>query len=264
MFIKYFEEFKETQKNTPLLYTDDNLEVKVVKSFSSSKNQGKDTDWCSNGEFGFYSHDKTSNMYRFNFKDGYKLRLTWDYISKNASSLGPLSGGTHWGQGGKSSDGHKLYYDVLRPEDESEPFYIDWKSGKNREIVNRIQSIPQKAIDAVHNYQEKASRSKSEKLVKMYNEIQKIKILQVDRCVDDMSDRYFKYENNFLVKISYRGKEFEIKCRFDDKFNCGFTLGKFEKIFRNKYAIYGREIRMYLFDKMMEWCKKNNTKIYEE
>ncbi len=262
MFIKYFEEFKETQKNTPLLYTDDNLEVKVVKNLSSSKNQGRDTDWCSNGEVGFYSHDKTSNMYRFNFKDGYKLRLTWDYISQDASSLGPLVGGTHWGQGGKLSDGGRLYYDVLRPEDESEPFYVDWKSEKKREIVNRIQSIPQQAIDAVHDYQKKFSRSKSEKFYKMYNEIQKIAIINVSKYSDDES--YLKYENNFLIKLLYRGSEFEVKCRFDDKSNHNFILGKFEKLFRNKYAIYGREIRMYLFDKMMEWCKKNNTKIYEE
>ena len=53
-FIKLFEEFTETPKNTPLLYKDDNLEVKVVKTYDSSKEQGKDTNWCSNQEHGFY------------------------------------------------------------------------------------------------------------------------------------------------------------------------------------------------------------------
>jgi len=39
-------------------------------------------------------------MYRITFSDGYKLRLTWDYIDEEASELGSYSGGTHWGQGG--------------------------------------------------------------------------------------------------------------------------------------------------------------------
>ena len=63
-FIKLFEEFTETPKNTPLLYKDANLEVKVVTTFDASKDQGKDTGWCSNQQHGFYAHNKTANMYR--------------------------------------------------------------------------------------------------------------------------------------------------------------------------------------------------------
>ena len=74
-------------------------------------------------------------MYRINFKDGYKLRLTWDYISTQASELG--SGGTNWGQGG-IINGKKQNYDVFRPRNNDDPFYIDWQSEKEREIVNRI------------------------------------------------------------------------------------------------------------------------------
>ena len=36
-YINLFEEFKETPKNTPLLYKDDNLEIKVAKTFDSAK-----------------------------------------------------------------------------------------------------------------------------------------------------------------------------------------------------------------------------------
>jgi len=78
-------EFKETESNTPVLYKDDNLEVKVVKTFDACKEQGKDTSWCSNNLSLFYKHNMTANMFRFNFKDGYKLRLTWDYINHKAS-----------------------------------------------------------------------------------------------------------------------------------------------------------------------------------
>ena len=35
--LKLFEEFTENTKNTPLLYKDDNLEVKVATTFDSTK-----------------------------------------------------------------------------------------------------------------------------------------------------------------------------------------------------------------------------------
>jgi hypothetical protein len=261
MFVKLFEEFKETPKNTPLLYKDEFLEVKVAANFSSSKNQGIGTDWCSNSQTGFYTHSKTSNMYRFHFSDGYKLRLTWDYISQKASSLGEYAGGTHWGQGG-IVDGQKQFYDILRPEDDSEPFYINWGNRKAREIVKRIQSIPQKAIDAVHQYQEKMSRYKSENLNKMYREIQKIKIIDVrsfdpDKNTDEY--KFFKhdYDNNFLVKVLYLEKEFTLECYFDTKYNLRMDLGDLGKSFKHKHAVHGNEVRKYIFDKMMEWIKKN-------
>lgn len=255
-FIRLFEEFTETTKNTPLLYKDDNLEVKVVKTYDSSKEQGKDTNWCSNREQGFYAHNKTANMYRFNFKDGYKLRLTWDYITQGASHLGQFSGGTHWGQGGMV-DGEEQYYDVFRPEDDSEPFLIDWKSDKKREIVDRIQSISQKAIDDVHQYQDKMSRYKSENLNKMYKEIEKIKVTSVKK-----SDNKGGLYNNYLyVTITYLGKEYNLKMYFNNKNQCGFRSDEFDKEFKHKYVKYGAELSGYLFDKVMELCKKKNINI---
>lgn len=257
-FIRLFEEFTETPKNTPLLYKDDNLEVKVVKTYDSSKEQGKDTNWCSNQEQGFYAHNKTANMYRFNFKDGYKLRLTWDYITQRASHLGSYSGGTHWGQGGVVN-GEKQWYDVFRPEDDSEPFLIDWQSDKKREIVDRIQSIPQGAIDAVHQYQDKISRYKSENLNKLYKEIEKIKVTNVKES--DNKEDYDWYNNRLDVTISYLGSEYDLKMNFNSKYQCGFISKEFDRIFKHKYFKYGRELSSYLFDKVMEFCKKNNINI---
>ncbi len=253
-FIRLFEEFTETPKNTPLLYKDDNLEVKVVKTYDSSKEQGKNTNWCSNDKGGFYAHNKIANMYRFNFKDGYKLRLTWDYITQTASHLGQFSGGTHWGQGGVV-DGERQSYDVFRPEDDSEPFLIDWKSDRKREIVDRIQSIPQEAIDAVHQYQEKMSREKSENLNKLYKEIEKIKVIDVKILDSDL------YSNSFYVTISYLGKEYKIEMFFDNKYQYFFRSEEFDKVFKHRYVRYGRELSSYLFDKVMEFCKKNNISI---
>ena len=255
-FIRLFEEFTETPKNTPLLYKDDNLEVKVAKTYDSSREQGKDTNWCSNQEQGFYAHNKTANMYRFNFKDGYKLRLTWDYITQSASHLGSYSGGTHWGQGGVVN-GEEQWYDVFRPKDDSEPFLIDWKSNEKREIVDRIQSIPQGAIDAVHQYQDKMSRYKSENLNKLYKEIERIKVTNVKEL--DNKDDWHK--NCLDVTISYLGKEYKLEMFFNSKYQCGFSSKEFDNAFKHKYAKYGRELSSYLFDKVMEFCKKNNISI---
>ena len=253
-FIKLFEEFTETPKNTPLLYKDANLEVKVVTTFDASKEQGKDTGWCSNQQHGFYAHNKTANMYRFNFSDGYKLRLTWDYITQKASHLGQYSGGTHWGQGGVV-DGEKQYYDVFRPEDDSEPFLIDWQSDRKREIVDRIQSIPQEAIDKVHQYQDKMSRYKSENLNKMYKEIEKIKVIDVK---EEKPDGWY---NVSKVTITYLGSKYDLTFKFYNKNQFGFSSKEFDKVFKHKYAKYGKELSGYLFDKTMEFCKKNNIDI---
>jgi hypothetical protein len=254
-FIKLFEEFTETPKNTPLLYKDDNLEVKVAATFDSSKQQNKNTSWCSTSPGGFYSHNKTANMFRFNFSDGYKLRLTWDYITQRASHLGSYSGGTHWGQGG-IVDGEKQYYDVFRPEDDSEPFLIDWKSDRKREIVDRIQSIPQEAIDKVHQYQDKMSRYKSENLNKLYKEIEKIKVIDVK---EDQPDDW--YHNSLKVTITYLGNKYVHDFKLNNKNSFFFRSNEFDKAFKHKYVKYGRELSSYLFDKTMEFCKKNNISI---
>lgn len=264
IFVKLFEEFKETPKNTPVLYKDDNLEVKVVKTFDSSKEQGKDTSWCSNYINGFYSHSKTANMYRFNFSDGYKLRLTWDYITQKASELGSFSGGTHWGQGGEV-DGEDKFYDVLRPQDDSEPFLIDWGSDKEeREIVSRIESIPQKAIDSVHEYQDKNSQEKSGNLNKMYSEIKKIKVVNcVSKDTNTRSDGT-KYKEDYIeVKISYLENTYDIKISknyFKDSVSIRFG-NDFVKKFKNKYALHSyvdKELLVkYIYDKVREFYKKN-------
>lgn len=255
-FTEYILEFKETEKNTPILYKDDNLEVKIVKTLDACKEQGKNTGWCSNSAQGFYAHNKTSNMYRFNFKDGYKLRLTWDYITQYASELGSYSGGTHWGQGGVVDGDHK-FYDVVRPVDENEPFLFDYKG--DREIIKRIESIPQEAIDIVHKYQEKSSIEKSANLTTGYNEIQKIKFISVERTENSDID---VDGNLYKAIISYNGKKYDIY------FNCEYYYGKYfmeviysnlKKDFKNKSVI--SELIEYLRDKFKHYCKNNNIKI---
>jgi len=241
-------EFKETKSNTPTLYKDSNLEIKVVKTFDACKEQGKDTSWCSNEPSGFYKHNSTANMYRFNFKDGYKLRLTWDYISLDASN-DSFSGGTHWGCGGKV-DGNEISYNYIRPKDESEPFLFYYNKNDNKkEMVNRINSIPQEAIDIVHEYQNKSSKEKSILINKMYDEISKIKVIDVEVMEGP-------FGNTFNIKINYNGKDYEIK----RKYSYFEYPVEFKKDFKNKYAFYDdyNTIDKYLRDKVKNILKSKN------
>ena len=248
-FENFILEFKETEKNTPILFKDDNLEVKVVKTFDSCAEQGKDTDWCSNKKDGYYFHNKTANMYRFNFNDGYKLRLTWDYVYDR---------GTNWGQGGVVN-GESQSYLFIRPTDPTEPFLFDYnKENDTKLMVNRIESLPQEVIDIVHDYQSKHSLEKSAALNKAYNEISKISIIDIQEFDKDIYGSYFK------VIIKYLGKEYETMLYYEEEDSYyTFTLGEdFSKDFKNKLAVNTTiEIDNYLKDKVNEFIKKNNINI---
>ena len=243
-------EFVETNTNTPMLYKDDNIEVKVTKTYDATRKQNVGTNWCSSSKGGFYAHNRTANMYRINFKDGYKLRLTWDYIHQGASELGSYSGGTHWGQGGVVN-GEQLYYDVLRPKNNDDPFFIDWKSDKEREIVNRVKSLPEKAVNSIKEYQNKSSIEKSANLNKLYSEIQKIKVLNVNIIEE------YGYGDVMEILISYESKEYKLILTDDLWLLNRGDMKKFEKDFKNKYFRQGKELARYLYDKSREFLKRN-------
>lgn len=254
MILKYnefiLEEFKETPKNTPFLYKDNNLEVKVVKTLDSSKEIGKDTAWCSNKPDGFYSHNKTANMYRFIFKDGFKLRLTWDYITQRASQLGRYSGGTHWGQGGTVNH-ENIFYLNIRPKDEENPFDFDIEKEDIREdkheMVNRILSIPDEAKLLVYEYQEKHIKEKNALISNLYKEIEKIKILGVK--IGDFDKNYM----DLIIDIEYLGNKENIKLTITS----GGDYWVYKKFkFKNNYN--NGELDKYIYNNTMGYLKKHN------
>ena len=253
MRIKLFNEFKENEKNTPTIYKDDNLEIKVSKTLYSAKSQNINTSWCSSSPQGFYNHNKTANMYRFNFKDGYKLRLTWDYIDSNASELGNYSGGTHWGQGG-IINGEKQWYTYIKPEDESEPFLFDYNKNDSRQLmVDRIQSIPQKAIDAVHEYQDKHSYEKTANLNYIYNEINKIKLIDCREGLDKWGDP------GYIIVVEYKGNKSEIIFTMEYGY-IRLNTKELDK-FISKSITNSREYVNYLKGKAMELLKKKGISL---
>ena len=267
-FIKLFEEYiadfpkdpksKPRYKDMPTLYQDDNLVVKVVKTFEAAAEQGRNTDWCSNIPQGFHSHNLTANMFRFNFKDGYKLRLTWDYITQNASELGSFSGGTHWGQGG-IVNGQKLSYEYIRPKDENHPFDFNYQKDDSRsEMVRRIKSIPEKAQIEVYDYQEKHSNDKTHQFNVLYKEIEKIKVIDAKKSPSDW------YDLKIEVTIEYNGKKYTIDMNFNSS-DYYFNLRELESNFKKRYQLIGKVLSKYLYDKTMECIKKkNDTDLIED
>lgn len=250
-----FEKFVETKSNTSNLYKDDFLEVKVVKTFDSCKEQGKDTYWCSNKESGFYSHNISANMYRFNFSDGYKLRLTWDYITRSAA-VDDYSGGTHWGSGGILNelflglrDKKRIDYVNIRPEDDSKPFEFNYnKGGAKQQMVDYINKIPSNVIKLVHEYQSKSSKEKDALFISLYKEINKINLTSLE--FDE--DRYYAY-----CVIEYNNKKYNIK--IIGGYYISFSKD-FKKDFKSKYAFHDpyNTLDKYLKDKIKEFQKSNN------
>ncbi len=239
---------KETPKNTHLIYSDEEMTIKVVKTLDSSR-AVSDPQWCSTRAEGFYKHNLTSNMYRFIFKDGYKLRLTWDYFDWDQS----YSGGTHWGQGG-SINGEEASYTTIRPKDESNPFNFDYNKGNDKQfMVNRIKSIPKEAIDDIYKYQELHKKEKLALFNSLYKEIEKIKIIGFEQC----KERSYLYE----ISAKYDGRIYKFKM------TSGFSLwslgSEFRKDFKNKYALSEIiTLKKFIIDKTIEWLKSNKKELY--
>jgi len=247
---KLFEDKTPKYKDMPTLYQDENLVVKVVKTFEAAVEQGKGTRWCSNNPGGFHSHNLTANMYRFNFKDGFKLRLTWDYITQTASELGQYSGGTHWGQGGIVNGEEKPYHHI-RPKDDSHPFDFDYKKVDDRsEMVERIQSIPEKAQESVYDYQEKHSKEKNYQLNTLYKEIEKIKVIDAEKSPTDI------YELKIDVTVEYLGKKYIITQYFFEDGSYYFETKELGTNFKKRYLDIGSVLSKYLNDKTMNVSKE--------
>lgn len=248
--------FKKGINKIDTIYEDENLSVKVVKSLQASKSIS-DPQWCSTTASGFYKHNLTSNLYRFIFKDGYKLRLTWDYLDWDQN----YTSGTHWGAGGTLPGGWRVNYSHIRPRDENHPFEFDYQKYDDRQyMVDKINSIPKKAIEAAHKYQDQHKAEKNSLYLKLYKEIEKIKVINVITKPDTI------HQFEYRVMINYLGKEFVLVAyvysnRKDIEFR--FYQTSFEKFFKNRYAFMeSKTINEYLSDKTIEWLKLNKNREY--
>lgn len=253
-YIKLFEEFKgKITEEADIVYKDSNLLIIVPKTPEATKKYSRNTNWCSNNKGGFYCHFPTSNLFRFHFKDGFKLRLTWDYVEWT----GNFSGGTHWGQGGKVG-GVEIPYYHIRPKDENDPFHFEYmKEDYRKPMVDRILSIPDEAKRKVIEYQETHSQDKTDVLNSMYEEIQKIKILDVVKDGGKEGSIYLK------VKAKNDKEEFSVDVNTYEDGSFFIYTGSIPSEKGSSY--FGDSgLDKYMFDKIIEWLKKNKKELYTE
>jgi hypothetical protein len=251
-----FEQFTETKKNSHVIYKDKNLTIKIPKTLDASINIS-DPQWCSVSASGFYKHNLTSNLFRFIFNDGYKLRLTWDYLPWDGHNF---STGTHCGQGGEV-DGVKKNYYHIRPKNESEPFKFNYNKGDDRqEMVDRIISISKSAIEMVDKYQKEHNQEKNALYMSMYKDVGKIKVIDVIK----QKDHPVYYNAIYDISISYYGKIYKLLCKLmgykynDGSISFGFSKD-FKKDFKNKYAFYEHSaIYLHLEDEVIKWLEEHN------
>jgi hypothetical protein len=156
IFILEYKDFIENKKNTTILYQDTNIKVTVVRDYQSAKKSAQGTDWCSSTEVGYYSHRHYTNMYRFYFSDGTKLRLTWAYDNEYGQN-------THWGIGGVLTNGDKIEYRSYILREGEDVFTLDeikadsfkQKHLNIKELIEYVSKIPVGAIEKVRVYQDK-------------------------------------------------------------------------------------------------------------
>lgn len=250
-YIKLYEIYKDNLDST-ILYRDSKLVIIVPKTHESTIKYSKYTDWCTINKNSFEEHNITADLIRFHFKDGYKLRLTWDYLSHEAHD-NDYTGGTHWGCGGVVDGINKIYYNI-RPDDENNPFNFSYNRNDYRqEMVDYIQKIPKEAIDEVTKYHNKQVESnKSDALYnKLYNDINKIKVNDI-KLIDEGYAYYMDitliYDNMDYSIYGYYYKEDKsiiLICE-NIKNVIPYSSTKFSPL------------KKYLIDKCMEYFKKNN------
>lgn len=252
-FIKLFEEYtkQEIKEQTDIIYRDKNLVVLVVKTPTSSDIYGKNTRWCSVGDIRmFHEHNVAGNMFRILFKDGYKLRLTWDYKDDY---------NTHWGQGGKV-DGKILNYTNLRCRDVKNPFYMDYDKNDGRQLLaDRIKSLPIGAIRSIKEYHEKNISLKDE----MSSEL-KLKI-------DSMLIRSFKliekeegYYNSYSCGITFDVMDYNITLYVSGG---GLSIERWGKIGKDypylETKIHRNYFEYVISDMVINYLEKNDTELLE-
>ena len=101
------------------------------------------------------------------------------------------------------------------------------------------------------DYQNKSSVEKTANLNKLYDEIQKIKVLNVNIIEE------YGYGDVMEILISYESKEYKLILTDDLWLLNRGDMKKFEKDFKNKYFRQGKELAQYLYDKSREFLKRN-------
>lgn len=147
--------------DTDIIYKDSNLLVLVPLSFDSSKSYSRGTKYCTGGDCGnssdvyFNTHtNKGDFLFRIFFKDGSKIRLTWNGNTNDDS--------WSWGLGDKNNYivfvpkyqnmDHPFDFENLKKVRDQKP---TWWDDRYEKLYKYIIQIPKNAINNMVNYTKK-------------------------------------------------------------------------------------------------------------
>lgn len=203
--------------DTKVIYKDNNIVILIPLSYESAKSYSRGTQYCTGGDYCNtsektledmfkYHTEKGDILYRIFFKNGIKIRLTWD---GNMSSHN-----FHWGLGRKDS------YPVFTSRNMENPFDVE-KLSRIRDEQLKIKPKIEKLKRWEKNFCRKwkidnnMSQEKCENITNIRNLITKKWTSQTKLNVKE----YFYGEGGFTNdKLSNHQKE-QIKKEVDEVFN---------------------------------------------
>ena len=151
--LKLFEEITQYKEgNLKIIYRDNNLTVVVPLTSKSSDITCRGTGWCSRGN-NYKNWAKDNILFRFLFKDGYKMRLTWKIVGKEYEFS--------WGSGGEK------YFEIYGPHpfsnieimkknteyDHNQNIGDDYGEYKTKiNLIKKIEMVPEEAKQKIIEY----------------------------------------------------------------------------------------------------------------
>lgn len=128
------------QENVDIVYKDNNLVVLAPKTSKAASKYSRGTEWCSQSSSGFCSHRRSEMLFRFLFKDGYKLRL-------NTRKDGVAG---HWGGPKGETTSYPMLHFMRNPKNIRNLNFVP--SNDNNLMIQHINSIPDNIMSKVINY----------------------------------------------------------------------------------------------------------------
>jgi len=154
-YLKLFEELNkcDIKEEVDIIYRDSNLICLIPKTQRASHIYGHKTWWCSTkiNTFDEIAEDGDKVLFRFLFKDGYKMRLSYDLVSKNMDWSDKSS--VHFFE--KISDDP---FFITKEEIEREIFNNGSKAYKIQEFIDKFDTIPEKCREQIMDIIQKEKR----------------------------------------------------------------------------------------------------------
>lgn len=147
---------KQNRENLDFIHKSKDLVVLAPHNHKIASKYSTNTEWCSQSKSGFCMHSRDEVLFRFLFKDGYKLRLN---LRK-----GGLVG--HWGGPKSKERSYPMMSFKRNPKNIDIQTYDVKKWTSLKEMYEKIKSIPDDVMKKCIEYTDKALKEREPKVSK--------------------------------------------------------------------------------------------------